>query len=297
MACNNCCITCKKCCTRCGNKSYGGGIDVQIRGERIQTVSSRHKWRSLHGVVLFCIVLQYVAVCCSVLQCVAVCCSVLQCGAMNRSTLQCTVVHCSVLQSVAVWDQGTVFLINANAVRSPMVICSGRRYLCVCVTNVCVRKKQLRDDYMTPNEQHAHAQHIVTQCNTLQHTAAHFNALQDTATHCNALQHTARHCNTLQHVATHHTATHHFIPSTRTATSLTHKRGTKQEIGDRFIVHPDKSQFGMLQRAATRCTVLQYSVCCIVLQLLAVCCSGLVIIWSDVHHQDFVIKSQRQVCV
>jgi len=71
-------------------------------------------------------------------------------------------------------------------------------------------------------------------------------------------------------------------------------------------VHPDKSQFGMLQRAATRCTVVQYlvccivlqllAVCCIVLQLLAVCCSGLVTIWSDVHHQDFVNHRGNCVC-
>jgi len=77
---------------------------------------------------VWCIVLQYVAVCYSVLQCanlsaretfgktspgaplglgcsalyyIAVCCSVLQCAAVCCSVLQCGAACCSVLQSVA----------------------------------------------------------------------------------------------------------------------------------------------------------------------------------------------------
>ena len=70
-----------------------------------------------------------------------------------------------------------------------------------------------------------------------QHTATHCNALQHTATHCNTLQHTAAHCSTLQHTATHQ--------SVQLFKSL----------------------------LAIECAVERdYTVCCSVLQYVAVCC-------------------------
>jgi len=76
----------------------------------------------------------------------------------------------------------------------------------------------------------------VTYCNTLQHAGVYYNTLQHTATHCNTLQHTATHCNTLQHTAYFGIFWHGVTPSMRDMT---------------------------------------YSVCCSVLQCVAVCCSML----------------------
>jgi len=56
----------------------------------------------LRCAVVFCSVLQCVAVRGSVLQCVAVCCSVRQCVVVRDSVLQCVAVCCSVLQCVTV---------------------------------------------------------------------------------------------------------------------------------------------------------------------------------------------------
>ena len=116
-----------------------------------------------------------------------------------------------------------------------------------------------------------------THCNTLLHTATYCNILQDTATHFNTLifvgfwvhavftnlllQHTATHCNTLQHTATHcntlqHTATNLLLHSWRKA-------------------HPCRAPKWNLRTEPLFCSVLQFAVCCSVLQGIAVCCSVL----------------------
>ena len=51
-----------------------------------------------------CCVLQYVAECCRVLQCVAECCSGLQSGVVCCSVLHCVVVSCDMLQCVPCWS-------------------------------------------------------------------------------------------------------------------------------------------------------------------------------------------------
>jgi len=80
-------------------------------------------------------------------------------------------------------------------------------------------------------------QYSATHCNTLQHTATHCNTLQYTAIHCSTLQHTAAHCSTMQHTATHQ--------SVQLFKSL----------------------------LAIECAVERdYTVCCSVLQYVAVCC-------------------------
>jgi len=64
----------------------------------------RSAWRSAAPylpVCVFCIAMQFVAVCYSVLQCVAVCCRVLQCIAVRCSASQCVAVCCSALRIVA----------------------------------------------------------------------------------------------------------------------------------------------------------------------------------------------------
>jgi len=87
-------------------------------------------------------------------------------------------------------------------------------------------------------------------CNTLQHTA----------THCNTLQHTATHCNTLQERQT-------LKPSIPAASH----DSTVTSSASRALSHSPCiiECCNQLQRV----TVLQWSVCCSVLQCVAVSCS------------------------
>jgi len=106
-------------------------------------------------------------------------------------------------------------------------------------------------------------------CNTLQHTATHCNTLQHTATagsaygavyYCNTLQHTATHCNTLQQTATHCNSLQQNAGSANGAVYY----GT---LGGRDAEY--ECCHGTLC-----CSVLQcVAVCCSVLQGVAACCS------------------------
>ena len=76
---------------------------------------------------MFCIRLQFVAVCCNVLQCVAVCCSVLQCVAVCCSVLQCE--RCNALETYEQMYSAGVCV----CVRVCMCVCV-RVCVCVCVS-------------------------------------------------------------------------------------------------------------------------------------------------------------------
>ena len=63
--------------------------DKSCKHRCVQGIRKLDVFYCMVSYVVFCSVLQCVAVCCSVLQCVAVCCSVLQCVAVCCSVLQC----------------------------------------------------------------------------------------------------------------------------------------------------------------------------------------------------------------
>jgi len=110
----------------------------------------------------------------------------------------------------------------------------------------------------------------------------HCNALQRTATHCNTLQHTATHCSTLQHTATHrntpqHTATQRVKDTCLCVLRISkeiyvcQKRPTKETYKTRLTCR----HTGSVKEVSCRVECVRGSVCCRVLQGVAVGCSGL----------------------
>jgi len=138
--------------------------------------------------------------------------------------------------------------------------------------------------------------HIVMHCNTLRHTATnvygcncgqdhtatHCKTLHDTAWHCKTLQHTARHGKTLQHSATHcHAWLWHYCNTLpHTATHCNKREQIQWWTRWQFSQRSTSLMMSLLSTSTWRisCTLSwppRSSLCCSVLQYVAVCCTVL----------------------